>query len=80
MSEGTGDPAHAAKLLGLAPKTVRNWAVDDYGNVCSRRVLDAAIAAMVRSHVARLRAGQEPLEVSQRDLLALVDLSGVGND
>jgi predicted transcriptional regulator len=48
----------AAEWLGMTPHAVSNWAVDDEGNLTSRRVCDAILAALVRQHIAqRVKAG-----------------------
>jgi hypothetical protein len=55
-----GGIKHAAEWLDMTPHAISNWAVDADGNITSRRVCDAILAALVRQNVAaRVRDGVE---------------------
>lgn len=48
----------AAEWLDMTPHAISNWRVDSEGNIASRRVCDAILAALVRQNVAqRVKAG-----------------------
>jgi hypothetical protein len=42
----------AARWLGMSPRAMSNWAVDDAGHILSRDVLDRALAALWRREAA----------------------------
>jgi hypothetical protein len=66
-----GGIKHAAKWLDMTPHAISNWAVDDEGNLTSRRVCDAILAALLRMHVAQRRKTANPVDA---DIDALTEL------
>lgn len=53
-----GGIKEAAKWLGMTEHAISNWKVDEAGNLTSRKVCDAILAALVRQHIAqRVKAG-----------------------
>lgn len=46
----------AAEWLGVKPHALSNWEVDAEGNLVSRAVCDAVLAALVRQNIAWRRA------------------------
>lgn len=61
----------AAEWLDMTPHAISNWRVDEHGNLTSRKVCDAILAALVRQHIAqRVKEGipVDPTEFALAEL------------